>query len=112
LAPLGREEAEELLTALLGTDPSLTRLKHLILEKTEGTPFFMEEVVQTLIEEGVLLRDARGGTGFTPAPTVTATPALHLPTNVQGVLAARIDRLANAEKALLQQLAVIGRVFP
>src|SRR5262249_53454242 len=112
LAPLGREEAEEMLTALLDTEPSFRRLKHQILEKTEGTPFFMEEVVQTLVEEGVLLRDARGGTGFTPAPTVTSAPALHIPPTVQGVLAARIDRLAHDEKALLQQLAVIGRVFP
>ena len=54
LAPLGPEEAGELLTALLGNDGSLTALKRLILAKTEGTPFFMEEVVQTLAEEGVL----------------------------------------------------------
>src|SRR6266545_5867918 len=46
LAPLGKEEAEELLTALLGNDTELRGLKHLILEKTEGTPFFMEEIVQ------------------------------------------------------------------
>ena len=49
LAPLGKDEAEELLTFLLGNDASLTALKQLILEKTEGTPFFMEEVVQDLI---------------------------------------------------------------
>src|SRR5262249_29598563 len=55
LAPLGKDEAEELLTSLVGTDGSLTIVKRLILEKTEGTPFFMEEVVQTLAEEGVLL---------------------------------------------------------
>jgi predicted ATPase len=54
LAPLGIEEAGELLTALLGNDPSLKALPELILAKTEGTPFFMEEVVQTLAEEGVL----------------------------------------------------------
>ena len=59
LAPLGKEEAGELLEALLGTTvgatgrSSLHALKQLILEKTEGTPFFMEEVVQTLAEEGV-----------------------------------------------------------
>src|SRR5262249_25258211 len=58
LAPLGKAEAEELLTFLLGNDASLTALKHLILNKTEGTPFFMEEVVQTLAEEGVLRQEA------------------------------------------------------
>src|SRR5205823_6124007 len=48
LAPLGREEAQELLTFLLGNNAALKRLKQLSLEKTQGTPFFMEEVVQTL----------------------------------------------------------------
>jgi class 3 adenylate cyclase/predicted ATPase len=106
LSPLGGEEAEELLTVLLGQDPSLKALQQLILAKTEGTPFFMEEVVQTLAEEGMLSGD-RGQYRLEHAPT-----ALHIPTTVQGVLAARIDRLAADEKALLHQLAVIGRQFP
>jgi len=105
LTPLGKEEAEELLTFLLGSDSSLKSLKSLILEKTEGTPFFMEEVVQTLVEEGVLRGD-RGHYRVESAPT-----ALHISPTVHGVLAARIDRLAAAEKELLQQLAVIGREF-
>src|SRR5439155_14539179 len=54
LAPLGQDEAQELLTFLLGNDTELKSLKQLILAQTEGTPFFMEEVVQTLAEEGVL----------------------------------------------------------
>src|SRR4029450_12328773 len=66
----------------------------------------MEEVVQTLAEEGVLVGD-RGSYRLT-----RHTTTLHVPTTVQGVLAARIDRLASDEKALLQQLAVIGREFP
>jgi class 3 adenylate cyclase/predicted ATPase len=106
LVPLGRVEAEELLTFMLGTDASLTALKELILERTEGTPFFIEEVVQTLAEVGVL--DGERGHY---RPTHHA-PTLQIPTTVQGVLAARIDRLASEEKALLQQLSVIGREFP
>jgi predicted ATPase len=105
LAPLGREEAQELLTALLGNDGSLTAVKRLILEKTEGTPFFMEEVVQTLVEERAVT-GARGSYRLERAPA-----ELHLSPTVQGVLAARIDRLAPDEKDLLQQLAVIGREF-
>jgi predicted ATPase/class 3 adenylate cyclase len=136
LAPFGKDEAEEFLTALLGDRSSpqpspqrregefplpvgerarvrgmennLQTLKQLILEKTEGTPFFMEEVIQELYEQGVLVRDARVG-WVTTHPTTTA---LHVPTTVQGVLASRIDRLAPDEKALVQQLAVIGREFP
>ncbi|QUN32446.1 AAA family ATPase (plasmid) [Cupriavidus sp. KK10] len=105
LDPLGKVEAQGLLTALLGADPELDPLKGLILEKTEGNPFFMEEVVQTLSEEKVLL----GQPGHC---RVEQTPTeLHIPTTVQGVLAARIDRLPYAEKKLLQTLAVIGKEF-
>ncbi|MBI3796153.1 MAG: AAA family ATPase [Deltaproteobacteria bacterium] len=106
LAPLSKDEAEELLTFLLGNDASFKTLKRLILEKTEGTPFFMEEVVQTLVEEHVLV-GGRGNYRLEKAPT-----ELHISPTVQGVLAARIDRLGMAEKALLQQLAAIGREFP
>jgi predicted ATPase len=76
------------------------------LEKTEGTPFFMEEVVQTLVEEQILSGE-RGNYRLEQATT-----ELHISPTVQGVLASRIDRLASQEKALLQQLAVIGREFP
>ncbi len=106
LAPLGQDEAAELLSVLLGNAPSLKALKPLIMAKTEGTPFFMEEVVQTLAEEGVLVGE-RGNYRLERAPT-----ELHISPTVQGVLAARIDRLAAEEKEFLHQLAIIGREFP
>src|SRR4249919_2786305 len=112
LAPFGKAEAEEFLDALVGATIetghvlSLQPLKQLILEKTEGTPFFMEEVVQTLAEEGVLSGE-RGQYRLERVPT-----ELHISPTVQGVLAARIDRLAADEKDLLQQLAILGRQFP
>ena len=87
-------------------EDNLHALKHLILDKTQGTPFFMEEVVQTLVEDGTLT----GAPGQYRLTQHVLT--LHLPSTVQGLLAARIDRLAPDEKALLQQLAVIGREFP
>ena len=106
IARLGEAEAKELLTFLLGSDDSLQGLKPLILEKTEGTPFFMEEVVQTLVEDGSLIGE-RGKCRMEQPAT-----DLRLPQTVQGILAARIDRLATEEKDLLQQLSVIGRQFP
>ncbi|MBP0631195.1 MULTISPECIES: adenylate/guanylate cyclase domain-containing protein [unclassified Cupriavidus] len=106
LEPLGPAEAQGLLMALLGDDPSLVPLKQLILSKTEGNPFFMEEVVQTLAEEHALLGQP-GHYRIDKAPV-----ALHIPTTVQGVLAARIDRLPVPQKELLQTLAVIGTEFP
>jgi predicted ATPase/class 3 adenylate cyclase len=114
LDPLGREDAQELLTTLLGAGVNLQPLKQLILEKTEGNPFFMEEIAQELHEQGVLTDPRRvgiahrdvGATGRSPLPT-----DLHIPPTVQAVLAARIDRLPSEEKALLQTLAVIGKEF-
>src|SRR5262245_664456 len=111
LDPLGPQEAHALLAALLGTDAALQPLKQLILAKTEGNPFFMEEMVQTLVDQGVLRRDAAGGMHLAAPVTSSALTALQLPPTVQGVLAARIDRLPAEEKALLQTLAVLGKEF-
>jgi predicted ATPase/class 3 adenylate cyclase len=116
LDPLGREEAEELLTALLAEKVGamhaspLQDLKRFILEKTEGNPFFMEEIVQELFEQGVLARVS--GVGWVAThPTGRPLTDLHIPTTVQAVLIARIDRLPAEEKALLQTLAVLGKEF-
>ena len=105
LDPLGKESAYEMLGALLGDDVEMAQLKRLIIERTEGTPFFMEETVQALFEDGVLQRNG--------SVKLTRPPAeLKIPPTVQGILAARIDRLPSAAKDLLQALAVIGREFP
>jgi class 3 adenylate cyclase len=106
LDPLGKESAEEMLSALLGDSGAVAPLKRLITERTEGTPFFMEEMVQVLFEEGALVRD--GGTTRLTRPL----GELKIPPTVQGILAARIDRLPADAKELLQTLAVSGREFP
>jgi class 3 adenylate cyclase len=104
LDPLGPESAEEMLATLLGDAKDLTPLKQLIIERTQGTPFFMEEMVQALFEDGVVQRN---GT----LRLVTPMSAIRVPATVQAVLASRIDRLPAAEKELLQTLAVLGREF-
>jgi predicted ATPase/class 3 adenylate cyclase len=111
LDPLGQEEADALLSALLGDGPGLHPLKQFILTKTEGNPFFMEEIVQTLVDQGVLRRDPAGGMQLAAPMTGSALAALQLPPTVQGVLAARIDRLPADVKTLLQTLAVLGKEF-
>jgi class 3 adenylate cyclase len=111
LDPLRREDAEELLTSLIGQDPNVDRLKQLILKKTGGNPFFIEEIVQELSARGILVRDPSGTTSFKLVPT-TDLAELRMPPTVQAVLAARIDRLPGAEKELLQTLSVIGKEFP
>src|SRR5437899_1675199 len=105
LDPLGKESADEMLSALLGDGKDLIPLKRLIIERTEGTPFFMEEIVQALFEDGVLQRN---GT----VKLARSMNAVKVPATVQAVLASRIDRLSTKEKELLQTLAVLGREFP
>ena len=104
LDPLGAESAVEMLSSMLGDGKDLIPLKRLIIERTQGTPFFMEETVQVLLDEGALVRN---GTVH-----LTKTLAeLKIPPTVQAILASRIDRLPSDEKELLQTLAVIGREF-
>jgi class 3 adenylate cyclase/tetratricopeptide (TPR) repeat protein len=105
LLPLGTEAIRALLADLLGGDPSLNGLPDLIRERTTGNPFFIEEVVRTLVESGNL-EGSRGAYRLV-RPVDDAT----VPPTVGAVLAARIDRLSEREKSLLQSAAVIGREF-
>jgi predicted ATPase len=105
LKPLGRESAEELLAALLENAIELQPLKRLIIERTGGNPFFIEEMVHTLFDEGSLVRNG-------VVKVTRSLSQLRLPPTVQGILAARIDRLSAQQKELLQTLAVVGRESP
>jgi class 3 adenylate cyclase/tetratricopeptide (TPR) repeat protein len=102
LDPLPPLSADAFLHALLGDDASLKPLTPLLIARTEGNPFFLEESVRTLVETGVL-QGERGAYHLGQAPQTIQVPA-----TVQAVLAARIDRLPPAEKGLLQTAAVIG----
>jgi class 3 adenylate cyclase/tetratricopeptide (TPR) repeat protein len=106
LDPLTPASADEFLQALLGGDPSLAHLKPLLIARTEGNPFFLEESVRTLVEMGVLV----GEPGAYRLPQ--ELPTIQVPATVQAVLAARIDRLPAEEKRLLQTAAVIGTEVP
>ena len=83
---------------------SIEALKRLIIERTEGNPFFMEETVLMLFEEGALVRN-----GMVKA--TRSLSQLRIPSTVQAILAARIDRLPPDQKDLLQTLAVVGKEF-
>jgi class 3 adenylate cyclase/tetratricopeptide (TPR) repeat protein len=104
--PLPPESADELLTALLGQNGTLEPLKRVLIERTEGNPFFLEESVQTLVETLVLVGD-RGAYRMTRAPETWQIPA-----TAQAILAARIDRLPPEDKRLLQAASVIGKDVP
>jgi class 3 adenylate cyclase/tetratricopeptide (TPR) repeat protein len=105
LRPLDGAAATALLDELLGTDPSLEGLAPQIAERTAGNPFFLEEVVRTLVETG-RLRGTRGAFRL-----VGPVEDLEIPATVRDVLAARIDRLAEREKGVLGTAAVVGKEF-
>jgi len=106
LDPLPASSAEDLLTSVLGTDPSLEELKCTLITRTEGNPLFLEESVRSLVETRTLI----GGRGaYRLARDATAA---QVPTTVQAILAARIDRLSLDDKRLLQAAAVIGKDVP
>jgi class 3 adenylate cyclase/tetratricopeptide (TPR) repeat protein len=105
LDPLGPEAIRELLRDLLGEDPSVTGLTDRIHERTQGNPYFTEEIVRSMVESGVL----GGGRGAYRLKRPIET--IEVPYSVHAVLAARIDRLAEREKSVLQTAAVIGKEF-
>ncbi len=105
LLPLGPEAIKELFVDLLGSDPSLHHLRELVQERTGGNPFFIEEIVRSLEETGALV-GSRGTYRFGKPAEEIGVPA-----SVQSVLAARIDRLPEREKQVLQTASVIGKKF-
>jgi predicted ATPase len=104
LDSLRAESAAELLAALLGPDPGLASLTQMLVKR--GNPFFLEETVRTLVETGELVGE-RGAYRLT-RPVET----LQVPTTVQTILAARIDRLPEGAKQLLLTASVIGKHVP
>jgi class 3 adenylate cyclase/tetratricopeptide (TPR) repeat protein len=103
--PLSAADTRELLRDLAGSDPSLDGLEEAIHERTQGNPFFIEEIVRELAESGYLLGER--GAHRLARPIEDAG----VPVTVQAVLAARIDRLSPDAKQLLQVASVLGREF-
>jgi class 3 adenylate cyclase/pimeloyl-ACP methyl ester carboxylesterase len=104
--PLEAAGAAELLSGMLGDAPDLAELKRRLLAASEGNPLFLEESVRALADTGVLA----GGRG---AYRLTRRPdEIEIPASVAAIIAARIDRLSAAERAVLQLAAVIGEEVP
>jgi class 3 adenylate cyclase/tetratricopeptide (TPR) repeat protein len=105
IAPLDGVAVDQLLTDLLGSDASIDGLAEVVRERTGGNPFFVEEVVHTLVDGGTLAGER--GAYRLAAPVAEVV----MPATVQAALAARIDRLDPAHKHALQAGAVIGKEF-
>ncbi|MBY0278283.1 AAA family ATPase [Candidatus Binatia bacterium] len=105
LPPLGPRASGELLGRLVGDSEDLAGLVQGIRERSNGNPFFMEELVTMLAETGALI-GVRGA--YRPGPNRTRAS---LPSSLQALLESRIDLLAPREKQALQAASVIGRTF-
>lgn len=108
LAPLTYEESSQLLDNLLGHSDLPAKIRQLILKKAEGNPFYIEEVIRSLLDSGRLVRSAEGLSWQASA----GLEDVSLPDTLQGVIMARIDRLDPESKRTLQVASVIGRNFP
>jgi class 3 adenylate cyclase/tetratricopeptide (TPR) repeat protein len=107
LQPLTADEGGELVDSLLRVSDLPPRLRARIQEKTEGNPFFVEEVVRTLIDSGTVVR----GEGQSRWTAVGEGDDVDIPGNVQALLIARIDRLEEGARRTLQLASVAGRNF-
>ncbi len=106
LDPLSPENAHALLDSLVGREVATAAVKALLIERTGGNPFFLEESVRAAVETGVLVGD-RGDYRL-----AQSAGEIRVPATVQAVLAARIDRLPPEDRTLLQKAAVIGKDVP
>jgi len=105
LRPLTEAQSERLVTELLGGSDPLQALLMDVRQKADGNPFFLEEILQRLIDEGALVRQDGRWVATERAQTI------RLPDTIHALLAARIDALPATEKSLVQQAAVVGRTF-
>jgi class 3 adenylate cyclase/pimeloyl-ACP methyl ester carboxylesterase len=106
LEALGGGDMERMLATLLGDDPALASLKRLLAARAEGSPLFIEESVRELVEAGALEGEAGA------CRLARAVDQIEIPPAIASIIAARIDRLAPEQKALLQLAAVIGEELP
>ena len=104
LAALPLEDAAKLVATLLEQPLLPAELQHALLDRAEGNPLYAEQYVHMLADRGFIVRGAGGW-------VLAGTSELPMPESLQGIIAARLDGLPAAEKHLLQDAAVIGKVF-
>lgn len=106
IEPLRGDNASALMNAWLGKDSSLGQLRRLLMDRTHGNPFFIEEIIRSLVESGVV--GGASGADYLTEPEAE----IDIPPNIEAVIAARLDRLNPQMRRLLQAAAVIGKDIP
>ena len=107
LSPLSRDDSDSLVSSLIAISDLPQRLRQMILEKTDGNPFFVEEVVRTLIDSGAVVRDNSGEHWRAK----TEVDDIAIPENLQTLITSHFDRLESEVRSTLQMASVIGRSF-
>jgi class 3 adenylate cyclase len=105
LEPLSDAESQVLVEQLIGEAGVAPELSDRVVQSAEGNPLFVEELVRMLIDEGQIERDEAG------VSSVRELSAVSVPATIQALLAARLDRLEPAERAVVEAAAVVGRSF-
>lgn len=105
LEPLSPRQSGEVVSSLLGVAEPPAELMDFIVERTDGNPFYIEEIVNSLIETQVV---AKVGDRW---QIMGSLAEADLPTSIRGVIAARIDRLDNDRRQVLREASVVGREF-
>ncbi|MDD1750903.1 MAG: AAA family ATPase, partial [Methanothrix sp.] len=105
LIDLSSSESQDMVESLLQSKEIPSDLRKFIQDKVEGNPFYLEEAVNSLIEAEILVRDKDTWKLIRPLTEKD------IPTTVQGVISARLDRLEKETKHILQEASVIGRAF-
>lgn len=105
IAPLREDQTETLLNNLLGINDLPRTIQELIITKAEGNPFFVEEMIRSLIETKQIVHENGHWKAVSDEAKIT------LPNTLRGVLSARVDRLPETPRHVLQNAAVIGRLF-
>lgn len=105
LKPLGDAESEQLIENLLGDTSLPSEARAMIVESADGNPLFVEEMLRMLIDEGLLQRDDGHWIAEGDLSRVS------VPRTIQALIAARLERLHEDERAVLQRASVVGRVF-
>ena len=109
LTPLNKEDSSRLLKEILRRAESVPEiLARLVMDAVEGNPFYLEEMVKMLIDDGVILPEKAGGTWEIDAKRLES---LRVPSTLTAVLQARLDSLPSAERVILQQASAVGRTF-
>ena len=107
LSPLSHEQSESLVAEVLKkVDNVPNALRKLIIENAEGNPYYIEEMIRMLVEDGIIIKDE---------PTWHIQPNrlnnIRIPSTLTGIIQSRLDSLPKQERSALQQAAVVGRVF-